>query len=331
MDLDNTPIDKGLKALINRISFNKTRDIMSELQIDLTCPLVEDNSKTKYILSKGREVVLFGGWGTETFLGAGIIHKYRLDVAGQRLTVIARDKGRDMAVKQEDETYNNTRDSDIARTIAGKYGVQTDIEDTPAKVSRVQSKLTDFEFLRDLAARNGYEFYFEFDVYKRKWVMHFHSPRSIGQKQTFVYDYSASPSPVSSFSPEVSGEVEHKAQIKMIAFLAEERGPIMLEAEVAGDATVREVISGLRFQNGKEAKVFFDGLVKQRNETYMTAQAIVLGNEKLKIGEIHQFKGITPKFFPSLDGNYRINEYTHNIISGEDFVFTTELDLYRVS
>lgn len=245
--------------------------------------------------------------------------------------VKALDKGKAFAKKHEKETFKNTKDSDIAKKIAGKYGVETDIGETTATVSRVQSGTTDFEFLRDLAARNGYEFYFEYDTGSRKWVMHFHSPRLVHQEKMFVYDYSQQPSsPVISFSPQVSGEVEHKAGLKLVAFLNEERGPAVFETKVAGDASVREVISGLWFQNGKEAQAFIDGLAKQRNETYMTATASVLGNEKLGVGEIHTFKGVTPKFFVSLDGDYRINSYTHKLNPGGEVMFTTDLDLYRV-
>lgn len=331
LEIDGSTVGIETQNFITRASFNQNRDIMSQLELDLTCPLVDENSRTKDIFSRGRNIAIFGGWGRQTFLGAGIIDTFRLDIQGQRMTVIARDKGKAFSRKQEKETFEKTKDSDIVKKIAGKYGVATQLDETKAQVSRVQSHLTDFEFIRDLAARNGYEFFFEYDVNKRQWTLHFHAPVPNKQGQAFIYDYSAKPtSPVISFDPEVSGEVERKAQLKLVAFLNDERGPTTIEGKVAGDASVREVIGNIWFQNQKEAQAYFDALVKQRNETYMTARASVLGNEKLKVGEIHSFQGLTPKFFRSLDGDYRINELTHTILSGESVVFRTDLELYRV-
>ena len=327
MEIDGDSSDTALKEYVTGVSVTTTRDRMSSMAITLRSPLVKDNGKTKDIFAKGRELKVFAGFGKPLFLNAGIIDSHELSLDNQQLVVKCLDKGGLMGVKEKNEVYTGKKDSDIVKTIAGQYGLKADVEDTDATVDRTQSNRTDYAFLRDLAARNGCEFFVDYDQAKKLWVLHFRTPKGTKQSKVFTYDYSHNTeSLVTSFSPAVSGKVERKSKLIIHAWLSEPRQDVTLEEKVLGEGTVEELFD-LRFQTKQEAETFIKGQVKKRDDSYMEASCTVLGNPELHVSEIHTFTGLTSMFFRSLDGDYRIRSVTHELGAN----FTTSLELLKVS
>ncbi len=82
--------------------------------------------------------------------------------------------------------WENVRRSDVVREIAAEYGFvgdRVDIQDTAVIYPQVtQARLTDYQLIRDLATREKYEFFIDFDG------LHFHE-RNLKQKpiREFVY------------------------------------------------------------------------------------------------------------------------------------------------
>lgn len=94
-----------------------------------------------------------------------------------------------------DSYWENVSRSDVARDIALQYGYaeeQLQIEDTKVVYPQItQGPQTDYRFLATLAAKEGFEFYTDFDGF------HFH-PRRLNQKALRSFEY---------FTDKQSGEV----------------------------------------------------------------------------------------------------------------------------
>jgi len=89
---------------------------------------------------------------------------------GPRLIVRGYDRGHRLTRSRRTTSYTNVTDGDIASTIAGNYGLSTEIETTSETYSYLlQHNQTDSEFLRERASRIGYE------VYVREKKLYFRS------------------------------------------------------------------------------------------------------------------------------------------------------------
>jgi phage protein D len=87
-------------------------------------------------------------------------------------------------------TFENKKRSDVARLIAEEHGYGAglqDIEDTGEVLPLItQARMTDAQFLRQLATREGFEFYVDFDG------LHFHQ-RRFGQRPVRVFRWYTAP------------------------------------------------------------------------------------------------------------------------------------------
>lgn len=81
------------------------------------------------------------------------------DTAGTRALVRGYDSSHRLSVGRRTETYRNVKDSDIARTVADRAGLGVGtIEDSGSTVEYVlQANQSDLEFLKERAARLGFE------------------------------------------------------------------------------------------------------------------------------------------------------------------------------
>jgi phage protein D len=104
---------------------------------------------------------VFDGYVTnvDLELGSEPDHSF-LNVSGMDTSVL-------MSLEEKIATWPNMADSDIVQQILGNYGVQVQADTTSTvhqdDVTTVVQRGTDIQFVRDLAQRNGLEFYFETD------------------------------------------------------------------------------------------------------------------------------------------------------------------------
>lgn len=109
---------------------------------------------------------------------------------GRKLKIEALDKGILLNKKQKRRTFENVKRSDVARIIAmeqGFIGPQMLIQDTEEVLEQVtQARMTDGQLLRDMARREGYDWFVDFDGF------HFHE-RDLGQKPLRTYIYYTDP------------------------------------------------------------------------------------------------------------------------------------------
>ena len=105
---------------------------------------------------------------------------------GSQLTVEALDPSIIMNKVQRVRTWKDMTRSEVAAAIADEYGYPEDrhfVDDTEEKLPQItQARMTDAQLLRDMANREGFEFYVDFDGF------HFHT-RKLGQRPLRKFTY----------------------------------------------------------------------------------------------------------------------------------------------
>lgn len=116
-------------------------------------------------LSPGKSVEINMGYGDrlEPMLYGRIREvKYSFPSSGYpRLEVSGLDISQSMMQGKNSESWKEVRDSDVIKKIAQKYKIpQMEISDTKVKHHKIEKeKKSDFDFIRELAERNNYQFF----------------------------------------------------------------------------------------------------------------------------------------------------------------------------
>ena len=89
-----------------------------------------------------------------------------------------------MSLEEKIATWPNMADSDIVQQIVSAYGVDVQADRTPTvhqeNDTTIVQRGTDIQFVRELAQRNGMEFYFETDTDSGDVVAYFRPPQLDG-------------------------------------------------------------------------------------------------------------------------------------------------------
>ena len=100
---------------------------------------------------------------------------------GTTLEITAMDTSVLMSLEEKVATWPDMSDSDIAQQIVSTYGVQLQSDSTSTvhqeNDTTVIQRGSDIQFVRDLALRNGLEFYFETDKTSGEIVAYFRAPQ----------------------------------------------------------------------------------------------------------------------------------------------------------
>ena len=103
------------------------------------------------------------------------------------LEILAMDAAVVLDAHERVATYPDSTDSDAAAEVLGRYNIQLDSEDTPARHEEDRMLLvqrgSDWQFLKKLARRNGFRVYFEVDPDQGTLVCHFKKPDVEGTAQ----------------------------------------------------------------------------------------------------------------------------------------------------
>jgi phage protein D len=114
------------------------------------------------------------------------------------LSVEAKDDGANMNKVQKVRTWEKMKRSDVARAIAVEHGYTPDrihIDDTEITLEQVtQARMTDAQLLTDMARREGFQSYIDFDGF------HFHE-RRVGQAAKLRFTYFTGDKREFSFGP----------------------------------------------------------------------------------------------------------------------------------
>jgi phage protein D len=116
-----------------------------------------------------------------------------------------------MSLEEKIATWPNLADSDIVKQIIAGYGVQTKIDATETTHAEndttITQRGTDIQFIRELAQRNGAEFYFETDQDSGEVTAFFRPPQLDGAPQPdLAIQFGDEESNLRSFSVRLNGQ-----------------------------------------------------------------------------------------------------------------------------
>jgi phage protein D len=119
-----------------------------------------------------------------------------------------------MDLDEKQLAWANKKDHEIAQTIFASYGLKYEVEDTIAQhreaVSTILQSETDIQFLRRLAARNGFE------CFVKGTTGYFRSPNMQGQPQKILAAHFGGETNVSSMHVRVDGTPASLVEIRRI-------------------------------------------------------------------------------------------------------------------
>ena len=115
-----------------------------------------------------------------------------------------------MSLEEKIATWPNLSDSDIVQQIVSGYGVTVNVDSTPTvhqeNDTTIVQRTTDIQFVRDLAQRNGLEFYFETDKDSGEVTAFMRAPQLDGTPQSDLAIQFGDESNLKSFAAHVVGQ-----------------------------------------------------------------------------------------------------------------------------
>jgi phage protein D len=261
----------------------------------------------------------------------------------QQLSVEAHAKSVLMNKLARCRTFENKKRSDVAREVAEEngYGGQLqDIEDSGEVLPLItQARMTDAQFLRQLATREGFEFYVDFDG------LHFHQ-RRLGQRPVRVFRWYTAPE----VGEVIAINIENDVTAKPGAVRVRGRDPLTrrdIDERGSNATTTRDSLAPvieivdpetgstrLERRNISEevrpsaeasagtARREADARYRRSQQTTVELTATVLGDPSVLAKTVVEFQGISQR----LSGKYFVKEAKHKIDSSG---YTVELKCLR--
>ena len=228
-------VDEAFYGDVMSLTIEESTATASTLRLQLTTTLQDDGS---WLYLEDDRLALFtkvsiklgfmGGAGLAGELGGltsggneglepvfdGYITAVHVSLEGQpcsgNIEVSGMDTSILMSLEEKITTWKNMADSDIVQQILSNYGVQVQVDSTPTvhqeNDTTIVQRGTDIQFVRDLAQRNGMEFYFETDKESGKVIAYFRAPQLTGTPQPDLAIQFEEESNLRSFSARLSGQ-----------------------------------------------------------------------------------------------------------------------------
>jgi len=240
---------------------------------------------------------------------------------GSRLLVRGFNKLHRLVRGPKSRTYVDKKDSDIASQIAQENGLSADAEATSVTHKHVyQHNMTDLAFLRQRAARNGYE------VLVDDRTLHFRKPK-VGEDSGVELGLNDAEQEglIKTFTPRLSS-AQVVSEVEVRAWDPEKKEVIVGKASASssplGSKTGASASSGAF---GKSVSITVDSPVASVDEAtklaearlgdltmgYITGDAMCKGNEKLKAGISIKITVNTEETSDRFNGKYFLLGCTH--------------------
>lgn len=271
--------------------------------------------------------------------------------------------------------YRNLPDELIVKKIATKYGYGANVDATEQKkhtrvtvraaggkvvkksvlATRVQSAgITDWQFLRRLAAINRFDLWIEYDLSKKQFVINFKKRLDTGQAiYEFIYREGGVGSLIEA-TPEFAVD-EQSTDVEVLFFDRRKRsieltvvtdqtksenvrldtakpGDLEVKKTMAKGARVRftafgqtiEAFSDKPFRSRADAETFVTHWLKERERDLVILKGRVVGVETLKPRQFHLFRGMSKR----ADGLYRLTQTKKVMTPGS--IFNVEFLAHKV-
>ncbi len=191
LTIDGEPASADVIAAIREIEVEDHAEMADMMRLRMAVAVNENGSKWTVLdeslferLTNLRLSVTVGSSNSMPLIDAYVIDtntEFGYQHGSSTLEVVAMDSTVLMNLEEKVRPWPDMADSDIASTIYGEYGFSAQVDQTQPtrqEVDRtVMQRGTDIQFLRELARRNGYESYVEFNTDTSQVEGHFHLPR----------------------------------------------------------------------------------------------------------------------------------------------------------
>lgn len=278
--------------------------------------------------------LLYLRWGYPGSMSPERVATITKATGGVEMQIEAQDKSVLMHRKTLSKRYSNVTRSDVVRQIAERNGFSGDalhIEDTTRIFDTiVQPNISDARMLKNLAHREGFEFFVDFDG------LHWHTRRvDAAPTREFTY-YNAEINDAAVLSYNVENDLTAKpAKTKLKGFNPRTKKPFEVTGSNADTKRVvlQEIVEVRDFETGKwvrevrsaseetkptseqdedSAKRRADGRFRKISQRAVEMTISVLGDPLLLAKSVVIVNGIAKR----LDGRYYIREVEHSISSG---------------
>lgn len=230
------------------------------------------------------------------------------------LTVRGYDRRHRMMGKRKARSFLAMKDSDIASQIAGDWGLSPEVTNSEVTLDYVlQHNQTDFDFLRERAARIGYE------VVVTEKTLAFRPRKTDGSaavtlnREVELLDFSARMSAVGQVEEiRVQGwDPKAKEEFSATASAGSE-GP--MGGSSSGPDAARQHFTGTGstrvdwpLQSQAEAESMAGGILKEIAMQYVTADGVCIGRPDLRAGTLVSIEGLGRRF----SGPYYVTSAEH--------------------
>lgn len=373
-----------IRPLVQSVSYEEDEDmagmfeltLINQPDVQLGLPTNWDAVIENKAFQEGNYIDLYMGYGgAQHFMGRTEITKW-LPAFGQGGPTTFTIKGFDgrhkmmlgnqyrvkKATKKKRKTFYHQADDGIVKKIAAKYGYAADTDSPETKrhkvkkktVARVQpSDMTDWVFLRKLAAINRFDLWVEYSPSKKQFVVNFKKRRDAGQAD-YLFQYNGGDGSLLEAQPDFAIQ-EQPTDVEILYFdrrtrkiehsiIADETKDVDVNFQSAqpGDVSVKktmglaarvrftafgqtiEALANKPFASKNEAQAFVHNWLKERERDFLILRGKVVGVETLRPRQIHQLAGLGSR----LSGFYRFTQVKHNMNPGE--IYTCDFLAHKV-
>lgn len=220
LKVEGTKLEADITNFIRSVEFESSVDLVDLLKLSITNPGFVFNYggpdfTAHKVFQPGNEVDMWTGYGgvsDANYLGRAIIDKHnprypeegipilelrcydaakRMMGESAEITLAPQGKAKKDTTKKDPigKKFIQKTHSAMVEEMADKYGFGADVYPTPKVDTLFQKKdMKDYHFVKGLAAINSMEFWVDYNITNKQWVLHW-LPAAITQRPTYVLDY----------------------------------------------------------------------------------------------------------------------------------------------
>jgi phage protein D len=246
---DGTPVDQDFYGDVVSLQVEENTAIANTFRLQLATKLADDGSwnyldderlalftkasiKVGFTGAAGLAGALgalgsaLGGGGNDSLVPVfdGYVTSVNLDIGSEpgnsRIDVAGMDTSVLMSLEEKIATWKDMSDSDIVQQIVSGYGVPVRADSTPTvhqeNDTTIVQRGSDIQFVRELALRNGLEFYFETDQDSGAVTAYFRAPQLNGTPQPDLAIQFGDQSNLQSLTAQLTGQRPLAVKIEQI-------------------------------------------------------------------------------------------------------------------
>lgn len=232
------------------------------------------------------------------------------------LVIRGYDKSHRLYRGRKTRTFLKQTDSAIASTIIQEAGLQADVQNTSNQNEYVmQHSQHDMEFLRELAARNGYQIVVDGAKIKFRSAETSPPEAPVQELDQTLISFSGRLSAVAQpNSVEVRGW-DPKTKQAVVGTAATSASPSTIgdgkkggaAAQSAFSSSAKVIVSTIPVRVAAEATIHAQAVLDQMASSYLSAEGCCIGEPAIKAGALVQVKGVGTKF----SGKYFVSASRH--------------------